>query len=847
MISLYDILEAANGQLFGEPSAQLFSDFCLDSRLAADTQLYVALKTDAGDGYQYIAEAVRKGATGVLCARPPEIDTDGLSIILVKDPGDALMKWTRYILNKFGPQVVGVTGTSGKSITVEAISHVLQAHFPVHKSAGDASGRFSLATTLAKLTPEHKIVVLELAAEEPGELSEMVLAAQPQIGVVTRIGYGDRPKIADLVAEEDSVLIQNLPTSGLAVLNYDDDRARTLAARTQAKALTVGLEGFGADLTAVNVVLGATGTGFDVRFGDNRYVGRWSPLLGKHQLYAALAAVAVGMEFGITPTDALKTLTTLSPLPGRMNPLNGIGGALLVDDTYGADPESTIAALDWLQTITDEKHRAIFIFGDMDSLGEYNQRGHRAVGQRAAEATDLFITVGKDAALAGRAALDVGMDASKVRVTYSVQDAVAQLREPGALGLDDIVLIKGGQLSRSELITRALLVSETDAEHLARAQTMTEADWLLPPLRSSWVHIDLDALAANVRGLKSLVGELVALFAVVKANAYGHGAVSVAQTALLNGAEYLAVASMSEALELRAAGIEAPILVLSYTPAQAIRQAIRQNITITVYDIDLARIYNDVARESGEKLRVHVKVDTGMGRLGVLAMDAMPFFRSMLSLKHLEIEGIYTHFSMADEDLDFTMQQVNMFKEVLMPLRAAGFNFKYVHAANSAGTLISKETHFNAVRVGLAMYGLSPSETVRVPEEFKPVLSWKTVIAQVKTLPTGHPVGYGATYYAQENERIAVIPVGYADGLRRAPQYWGHVLVRGNVAPIVGRVSMEKTTINVTGIPDVTIGDEVVLIGTQGGLTITADDIARRIGTISYEVVCAVVPRASRR
>src|SRR5215211_3249719 len=337
MISLYDMLEAANGQLFGEPRAQLFTDFCLDSRLASESTLFVALKTDWGDGHQYIAEAVRNGATGVLCTRPPEFDTDGLSVILVKDTHAALMKWSQYILNKLGTQVIGVTGTSGKSVTVEAISHVLATRYPVHRSIRDANGRLSLPLTLATLTPEHKMVVLELGASQPGEMSEMMLAAQPQIGVVTRSGFGSRTQTADQLAEEDSLLIEYLPKKGLAVLNYDDDRTRTLASRTQAEVVNIGREGFGADLTAYNVVLGATGTGFDVRYGANRFVGRWSPLLGSHQLYAVLVALAVGTHFEIPLADALKALTTVAPLPGRMNPLNGTEGALLIDDSDSAD------------------------------------------------------------------------------------------------------------------------------------------------------------------------------------------------------------------------------------------------------------------------------------------------------------------------------------------------------------------------------------------------------------------------------------------------------------------------------------------------------------------------------
>ncbi|MBE2270940.1 MAG: alanine racemase, partial [Anaerolinea sp.] len=412
----------------------------------------------------------------------------------------------------------------------------------------------------------------------------------------------------------------------------------------------------------------------------------------------------------------------------------------------------------------------------------------------------------------------------------------------------DIVLIKGGPSARMELVTAALLTQPGDIVLLPRSSLIGHGDVAaLRQTRPSWVEIDLNALASNVRQLKTLVGQHVTLFAVVKADAYGHGAVAVARTALHNGADYLAVASVNEAIDLRDAGIEAPILVMSYTPVQAIRQAVRQNITVTLYDLDLARAYDRAAREAGGVLRVHVKVDTGMGRLGVLAAAAVPFFRQLLNLTNLEIEGIYTHFSMADESADYTAEQVRVFKRVLTPLRAAGFSFKYVHAANSAGTLASKENHFNAVRVGLAMYGLSPSDEVRVPNSFKPVMTWKTSVAQVKTLPPNHPVGYGNTYVTSTEEKVAVLPVGYSDGLRRAPANWGFVLIHGQLAPIVGRVSMEKTVINVTGIPEVAIGDEVVLLGRQDDATLSADDIAKRIGTISYEVVCGILPRIQRR
>ncbi len=368
----------------------------------------------------------------------------------------------------------------------------------------------------------------------------------------------------------------------------------------------------------------------------------------------------------------------------------------------------------------------------------------------------------------------------------------------------------------------------------------------VPRLRPTWVEVDLDAIAHNTRRLKQIVGPSVALMAVVKADGYGHGAAGVARTALAHGASHLAVANLEEAVALREAGISAPCLILSYVEPSAVALALHHDLTLTVYDPELAGAYSRAALAAGARLRVHIKVDTGMGRLGLLVDDACQGIADMQRLPGLEIEGLYTHYASADEDLQATAEQTRQFRAVIDALAAAEVCFRCLHAANSAAVLAAPETHFDLVRVGLALYGLSPSETVPVPPDFRPALAWKTVVASVKTLPAGHGVGYGSTYVTQTEERIAVIPVGYADGLRRAPQHLGEVLVRGQRAPIVGRVSMEKTMIDVTHIDDVRVGDEVVLLGAQGGERIRAEEIAARLGTINYEVVCTTLPRVPR-
>lgn len=361
----------------------------------------------------------------------------------------------------------------------------------------------------------------------------------------------------------------------------------------------------------------------------------------------------------------------------------------------------------------------------------------------------------------------------------------------------------------------------------------------------SKVHVDTEALAHNVQLIRQHIDDSVALMAVVKANGYGHGAVTVARTALRHGASFLAVANLAEAVVLRDAGIDAPILVLSYVPPAAIGLAIQHEIHIALFDLGLARQYAQVAGDMGRTLKVHVKLDTGMGRLGLLPNQVVGFFQQLVTLAHLDIEGLMTHFSMADADAEFTAKQLAVFKECLASVRAMGIDIPYVHTSNSPATIGVKDDVFNIVRPGLLLYGLQPSHS-RQLDGLQPVMSWKTAVSQVKTLPPQSTIGYGNTYRTQGEEVIAVIPVGYADGLRRAPATWREVLIRGQRAPIVGRVSMEKTTVNVTHIDGVSVGDEVVLLGEQGDDVITADEVAGWWGTINYEVVTSILPRVPR-
>jgi alanine racemase len=366
------------------------------------------------------------------------------------------------------------------------------------------------------------------------------------------------------------------------------------------------------------------------------------------------------------------------------------------------------------------------------------------------------------------------------------------------------------------------------------------------PQRPTWVEISLPRLAHNCRVIKQHLPPDVQLMAVVKADAYGHGAARCAQVLEQAGADWFGVALLEEALELRAAGITKPVFCLGgFWPAQA-DELIELGLTPVLFRLDAAAALNERARAHNRVVNVHVKVDTGMGRLGVPLSELADFIAALKPLTHLRLDGLMTHLASADdEDSSYTEKQIALYDEALALLRAQGFAPTWRHLANTAGMHGHPQARGNLVRVGAMLYGLT-RDILRpgsAPWPVEPVLSLHSHVAWLKTVPADTAIGYGSTFVTQRESRIATIPIGYADGLRRALSNRGRVIVRGCFAPIVGRVSMDLTTIDVTEVPGVALDDEVVLLGEQNGLRITAEDLAAQLGTVSYEVITGISAR----
>lgn len=908
MIYLEHLLAATDGVLRYAGKASYFDAFNHDTRQLIPGELFVAVRGERGDGHDYLLDAIQRGARGLLVEARilnahaeetrEQLAQAAIPVIVVEDTRLALQHYARAILARWHPTVIAVTGSVGKTSTKEAIATVLASHFPTFRSWQNYNDLLGLPLSLGHLEERHEYAVVELGCDHPGEIAALCQIARPQIGVLTNISptqlqyFGSLPRLA----EELCSLFSTLPADGCAIFNQDDplihaylfgDSGCDTSAPTAQFIPYVPSQAYDVEVTWDGTVCtfplnGSAGTASSRPWSNTNVVAQVgsrgrdeavptkngqpmqlrSHLIGAHHVATMLATYTAARQCGMQDEAIQRALMDVYPMPGRMKPLAGRHHSRLLDDTHNAAPAAVLAGLQALHTLPASSR--IAILGDMLNLGDYTSEAHTSVGHAAAQAADYLITRGEYAVQIAEAAQQAGLAAERITVTSTHEDAAkvalallethkpehSQLNSTG-LSQPVSVLIKGSEGTRMERVTELLLAQATQAsDELVRQTPGWKQIVVTRAERPTWLEIDLSAIGNNTRRIKSLVGPDVRVLISLKADAYGHGALKVARTTLHNGASMLGVATVSEAIPLREAGITAPILVFGYVPLWQMREAVRLGVSVTLYSLEAAHALSRAAVALAQSVNVHVKVDTGMSRLGIRAEQANDIFtllHTIRELPYLHLEGLFTHFAMADTaDQTHARMQLERFQHIVETITTQGLRPPIVHAANSAATLALPQAHFDMVRPGIAIYGMNPSEDVRLPDGFQPALSFKTQVAQVKLVPTGECVSYGCTYITKRPTLVAILPVGYADGFRRAPRNWGSVLVHGQEAPILGRVCMDQCMIDVTHIPQTRVGDEVVLIGRQGDATLTAEQVAERLGTINYEVVAEILARVPR-
>lgn len=361
--------------------------------------------------------------------------------------------------------------------------------------------------------------------------------------------------------------------------------------------------------------------------------------------------------------------------------------------------------------------------------------------------------------------------------------------------------------------------------------------------RPTWAEINLEDLSHNFRQVKKLLSPSTKIMVTVKADAYGHGLIPVSKKLVSCQADFLGVASIDEGLALRKAGIKLPILVMGLALKEDLDPACLHGLSLTVCDKDFASFLNSRARILGKLVNVHIKVDTGMGRIGVTPLEAAGLVRDIRKLKNLRVEGLFTHFAIADKSREFTFYQLGLFDKLTVGLKKSGIHIPLIHAANSIGLIDYSKSHFNLVRPGLVIYGLHPKEDMKT--KFNPVLSLKTRIVFIKSMPKGRGISYGHDYVTKRKTTIVTLPIGYGDGYPRNLSNRSPVLIGGERFKVSGRICMDQLMVDVGDLP-VRTGDEAVLIGSQGKYSITAEELARLSGTIPYEIVCGLGSRIPR-
>ncbi|MEJ2718338.1 MAG: alanine racemase [Deltaproteobacteria bacterium] len=785
-----------------------------------------AIRGEHFNGNDFAEEALDKGAKFAVVSREELFERplpSDKTVIQVADTLSALQGLAAAYRSRMACPVVGITGSNGKTLVKEMLASILCLEHKIYRSPLSYNTQVGAALALLGMRPEHEVSVIEAGISLPGEMDRLERMIRPDHGILTVISKAHIGGLGTLdhTLEEKRKLFRHLTRDSFLVVNADDPLSASLLSSLDCKIVSFGLSD-GADVRATDLVaLPEKGHRFRIRvFGTEIPV--MLPVPGHFNVLNALAAAASATLLGASPDAIRKGLEEFHPSPMRLEIHTTVTGVTLINDTYNSDPASMKGALDVLAKV-GKGNRKIAILSDMLDLGLHSREEHVAAGKDVVRAqVDHLITVGENAALIGQAAVHEGMNYRQIVNTRSYNEAAKELEK--IMNRGDVVLFKGSRWFRLERIAKELVGS----------------------ISATRLEVNLDAIAANIKTIRGIVGDNVAIMAVVKSFGYGNDSIRTSKVALENGVNYLAVAFPDEGATLRENRVESPILVFNVL-AEEVDKIVRYRLSAVVSSFELAEALNR-AEGARRKIPVHVKIDSGMGRSGVWVDDALPFVESVWAMKNLELEGIMTHFSSADDpgDDEYTRAQIDSFNKLVDELKRRGYRFRYVHAGNTAALVRFPETHFNMVRPGLGIYGMYPSDSVKSSIHLEQVITFSTKIAQLKEHPPGRCISYNRRYVTPRSCTIATLPVGYNDGYPRFQSNVGEVLVRGRRVPVVGTVCMDATMIDVTDVPDARVGDEVVLIGRQRDQEILPDEIAANGGTINYEIVCKISPRVTR-
>ena len=831
------IAHEIDGELRGASSAALVSvssqidRICTDSRGAAPGALFVALKGQQADGHRFLADAFRNGASAALVEKEKlaQDHAAGVAldptwpIIVVADSLRGLQALARWHRREYFQRVLAITGSNGKTIVKDALKALLAGR---HVLASPGSYNSQLGLPLAVLSAEkpEPLAILEVGISAPGEMAVLEEIARPDYGILTNIGlahfaaFGNREGIA----QEKMKLFQRIPKDGWLLLPSGeptlDAAARTIKCPIHRigdhnELLSLKPLSFSADGQVLELSIPSQGA-------RSVTVKTRSPEIIADFHFAATAAHLLGV-----PLEEIATaLDRYSPTSTRMELWSSPQGIRIINDGYSSDPISVHAALRSATLGASRSGRKMFAFAGMRELGSNSAREHAQVGAQAAECgfSHLFLVGDGELATTAEGYKRVRPEGNveQVKSADELKDRLLPLLRPG-----DTVLFKGPR--------NAGMVKAVRDLSGAIAQ------------RCLWVN--LAAIEGNIARFRRHCGGSVHIVAMLKAMAYGTQLAQFGSWMSQLGIHHVGVSSANEGVAVRKTGADQEILVF-LSEREDVDNLLSYRLTPVIYSAELVEAFATALQGSGRTLDVHLKVDTGMHRLGVPPAAAVELAKRIRSSGVMRFTGVCTHFASAEDPAsdDFTRQQIAAFNQVIAGLEASGFRDLQIHAANTAGAIRFPDAHYNMVRIGLGLYGIYPSEVARSVIDLELAVGVTSRITSIQEFSPGDTLGYNRTFTAQRRTKVGIVPFGYDDGLPWQLSGAGQVLVEGRIAPIVGRISMDQMQIDLTDIPDASIGAEVLLYGTHNGHTLRPEQVSQMAGTIPYELLTRLGERVHR-
>ena len=793
----------------------------VDSRRCRHGDLFFALRGAQTDGHRFVQQALDAGAVAaVVC------EGSGTGRIQVDDTLAALQRLASWYRHHHISQVMAITGSNGKTIVKDALAGILAGQPGLFFSPGSHNSQLGVPLSVLAAPAGTRLGVFEAGASAPGEMSRLQRILQPSYGLLTNIGlahvagFGSRTVTA---AEKLSLF----NTAQLSWLILPPDEPLIDAHRGR---LSCALHDHGrAPLPQViRQQDRPDGAFITVSFPDGSQHGvhigvRAPPLIA--DLEAAMGAAWLLCQDGtvsITAAEIVARIEGFSPGPTRMEVWRTPDGVTIINDAHSSDPISVQAAL---RAVGGEGRR-VFVFGGMRELAERAADEHALVGRLAAERGFSSLVLLPDADLQHTAAAFLAASPSGevawVADRDAIREAVHARARPG-----DVVLVKGPRGEGLSTAARAIWES-------------------MAPRR---LIVDLGAIGENIDSFRRLVGPSVKILAMLKAWAYGTELARVALDLQARGVDWFGVAAADEGAMLRRAGIHQPILV-TLLDISEIDKVIRYRLTPAVYSIALAKALGEAAQHAGVTIDVHLQVDTGMGRLGVQSEEISDLADAVLASGHLRPAGLMTHFSCADRpDADaYSAEQLDRFEAAAAALAARGLEDLLEHTAASAAAVRFPRARKGMIRVGLALYGVHPSTVTAASLTLRPALALLGRIAHIAVFRKGQKIGYSGTYTVTDDaRRVGVVGMGYNDGVPWRLSNRGHALIGGKKAPFIGRVSMDSLAVDLTDMPEVEVGEEVLFFGSYEGHTLSPEDVAELAGTIPYELMVRVDNRRVQR